>query len=263
MKKIVLSIIFAVSAYSIDVNAQVGINVASPSSTLDITAKNATGKTANVDGLLVPRVDRERAQSMTGVPTSTLIYINSITTGTQTGTAININAIGHYSFDGTAWVKLGTGTSTGSNVNIYNSDGSLTGNRTVTQGANTLAFNGTATNAFSVDGTTLSVDAANHRLGLGTTTPAEKLDVRGGLAFTGQSAADKTAFGGLDYAGATRILSWGPDAATNGIISFWTGLGGASTSEKMRIHSNGNVGIGTTTPHCMSSNQFRHFGLNL
>ncbi|MFP3631664.1 hypothetical protein SB776_34210, partial [Burkholderia sp. SIMBA_045] len=72
----------------------------------------------------------------------------------------------------------GTLTASGSaSVNIYNADGSLTGNRTVTQGGNTLAFNGTATNAFSVDGTTLSVDAANDRVGIGTATPEGKFHV--------------------------------------------------------------------------------------
>lgn len=94
---------------------------------------------------------------------------------------------------------------------------------------------------------------ATGNVGIGITSPNEKLDVRGGITFTGQSALNKTAFGGIDYATSTvpaqtRILSWGPDAANDGIISFWTGLGGAATAEKMRIHSNGNVGIGTSAP---------------
>ncbi|SEM73291.1 hypothetical protein SAMN05421856_10635 [Chryseobacterium taichungense] len=61
---------------------------------------------------------------------------------------------------------------------IYKGDGSLSGNTTVTQGTNTLAFTSNATNGFSVDGTTLSVDAANNRVGIGTTTPNATLDVR-------------------------------------------------------------------------------------
>ncbi|SIR01168.1 hypothetical protein SAMN05880574_1514, partial [Chryseobacterium sp. RU37D] len=35
---------------------------------------------------------------------------------------------------------------------------------------------------------------------------------------------------------------------TNGVISFWTGVANSNTNERMRIHSNGNVGIGTATP---------------
>ncbi len=62
-------------------------------------------------------------------------------------------------------------------MNIYNTDGSLSGNRVVTQNANTLAFTTTATNGFSVDGTTLSVDGANHRIGLGTSSPETRFHV--------------------------------------------------------------------------------------
>lgn len=77
MKKIILPIVAAVSSIALHVHAQVGVNTEQPASTFDITAKNATGTTKNVDGLLIPRVDRERAQNMSAVPTSTLIYINS------------------------------------------------------------------------------------------------------------------------------------------------------------------------------------------
>lgn len=61
-------------------------------------------------------------------------------------------------------------------VNIYNSNGALTGARIVTQGANTLAFTATAVNAFSVDGTTFSIDALNNYVGIGT-APALPFDV--------------------------------------------------------------------------------------
>lgn len=147
----------------------------------------------------------------------------------------------------------GTLSSTGGSVvNLYNSDGSLTGNRAVTQGANTLTFAGTATNAFSVDGSTLSVDAANDRIGIGTIAPIEKVDVNGAISFNQQAVANKTSAGTIDYALSpslqTRILSWGPDATTSGIIGFWTGVANTPSTEKMRIHSNGNVGIGTTSP---------------
>lgn len=170
-----LALFASISAYS-----QVGINTPLPGSTLDVTAKNATGASNNVDGLLVPRVDRQRAQSMTSVPISTMIYVNNAVTGTQTGTTANVDAVGYYYFDGSAWVKLHNPTnSTFSSVNIYNSNGSLTGNRLVQQNANTLSFTGTAVNAFSVDGNTLSVDASNDRIGIGTTAPTNKLHVNG------------------------------------------------------------------------------------
>lgn len=65
----------------------------------------------------------------------------------------------------------------GADTSIYTADGSLTGNRIVTQGANTLAFTGSAVNAFSIDGTTFSVDATNNRIGIGTAAPTADLHI--------------------------------------------------------------------------------------
>jgi hypothetical protein len=160
--------------------AQVGINTQNPAATLDIVAKNATGQSILPDGLLVPRVDRERALSMNIIATSTLIYVNSVATGTQTGKAVNIDTVGYYYFDGTSWIKFNSGTLTDNDTNIYNGNGTLTGNRTVTQNTNTLAFTGSANNAFSVDGNSFSVDAANNRVGIGTTAPSASLEINSG-----------------------------------------------------------------------------------
>ncbi|MBL1221537.1 hypothetical protein JET18_11845 [Chryseobacterium sp. L7] len=257
MKKIILPIVAAVSSIALHVHAQVGVNTEQPASTFDITAKNATGTTKNVDGLLIPRVDRERAQNMSAVPTSTLIYINSAATGTQTGTAINIDAAGYYYYNGTAWTKL---TSAGSN-NIYNTDGTLTGNRIVTQGANTLAFTGSAVNAFSVDGTTLSVDAANNRVGIGTNTPTAQLQLGNTTANRKIALYDNSnndnqfyGFGVNDF-----LLRYQTDGA-GADHGFFSGINATSSKELMRIKGNGNVGIGTSTPqkmfHVTGASQF-------
>ncbi|MCS3868664.1 hypothetical protein J3D55_001580 [Chryseobacterium ginsenosidimutans] len=98
---LLLAVLFSTAAHS-----QVGVNTANPQTSLDVVAKNATGNSTNVDGILLPRVDRERAQNMSAIPTSTLIYVNSIATGTATGNAVNIDNIGYYYFDGTVWVKF-------------------------------------------------------------------------------------------------------------------------------------------------------------
>jgi len=81
---------------------------------------------------------------------------------------------GLYFYDGSSWIGL-----MGLDTNIYNTNGSLTGNRTVTQGANTLAFTSTAVNGFSVAGTTLSVDGANNRVGIGIAAPLTKFHIKG------------------------------------------------------------------------------------
>lgn len=180
-RKLYLSAIaffIATTAYS-----QLGVNTSDPATSLDITAKNATGNSTHVDGLLIPRVDRERAQSMAGVPVSTLIYVNDIATGTRTGIAVSIDAVGYYYYNGTEWAKLNPTLST-ADKNIYNTNGSLTGSRVVAQEDHTLAFTGTAENAFSVDGTNLSVDASNHRVGIGTASPQKKLHVNGSMQLT-------------------------------------------------------------------------------
>lgn len=91
--------------------AQVGVGTTAPAATLDVTATNLTGTT--VDGLLVPRVSRSRAQTMTGTPTSTVLYVNDISTGTATGTTINVTAVGFYFFNGTVWERLGAASTTG------------------------------------------------------------------------------------------------------------------------------------------------------
>ncbi|MGU3377051.1 hypothetical protein [Chryseobacterium sp. M5A1_1a] len=108
--------------------AQVGINTTSPQATLDVTAKNAIGNSTNVDGFLVPRVDRQRAQSMTAIPLSTMIYVSDVSTGTQAGPAANIDVVGYYYYNGTLWVKTETVTTLTNNNNgtfTYVSESSL------------------------------------------------------------------------------------------------------------------------------------------
>lgn len=117
--------------------AQVGINTPTPTSSLDIVATNATGTSSNVDGLLAPRVDRQRALSMASVPVGTLIYVNDIATGTATGQAINITAIGYYYFESSAWQRITTPSA------VSAQSWGLTGNSGTTPGTN---FVGTTDN---------------------------------------------------------------------------------------------------------------------
>jgi hypothetical protein len=96
--------------------------------------------------------------------------------------------------------------------------------------------------------------AASGNVGIGTTSPSEKLEVNGniGLAKTGetfiyntQNATDSISIGGASY------------------VSFKT-YGGGFT-EKMRINSSGNVGIGTSSPATLlnvSGGDFRLNGSN-
>lgn len=229
--------------------AQVGINTTTPGSTLDVVAKNSAGATTNVDGLLVPRVDRLRAQSMTSVPTSTLIYINDASTGSQTGIAANIDTVGHYFYNGTVWVKMSNPTGA---VNIYNADGSLTGNRLVTQGANTLAFGSTAVNGFSVAGNTLSVDGANGRVGIGTATPNGQLELgqvtaNRKIVLYGSFNNDNQFYG---FGVNSGILRYQADVLGTDHV-FYVGTSPTTSNELFRIKGTGNVGINTSTPSAL------------
>ncbi|REC79535.1 hypothetical protein DRF60_06855 [Chryseobacterium elymi] len=224
MKKYLLSGAFLLPLFCY---AQVGINIPSPASTLDITAKNATGTTADVDGLLVPRVDRQRAQSMTGTPVSTLIYVNSIATGTQAGTAANIDAVGYYYYDGTVWTKLNTP------VNIYTSNGTLAASRTVTTAGNQLSFtNGTNSVIIGTTGT----------MGLVSATGSS----RGAFQANGGSAVLNMF---VDNNGAAQITTSGTSTSMNiNAISANPVNIHTNNTNRMAVTGAGDVGIGTQTP---------------
>lgn len=227
--------------------AQVGFNTTAPKATIDIVAKSTTGATP--EGLLVPRVSKQKAQTMNGVETSTLIYVNDIA-GTSAGSGVNINAVGYYYFNGTLWVK------TDNDSNIYNTNGNLTGNRTVNQVGNTLAFTSTATTGtshFSVDGTTFSVNAANNRVGIGTSAPNNLLDL-------GQSNGKKLAI----WNSAAGDDFYGFGNAAN-VLQLFAGAP-ATGNALMTLNKNGNVGVGTTNPqtnfHTIGTRRFENAAAN-
>jgi len=177
MKKLLLSIpLLGISL----LNAQVGINTEAPNATLDVIGNGASATVK--DGFIAPRLTKQQlAGKMAGTyaaaQTGSLVYVTDTTPPTGTIPSLTqvteITAVGYYYFDGTIWKKIGSSPDT----SIYLNDGTLAGNRIVTQAGATLAFTGTAVNAFSVDGTTLSVDAANNRIGIGTAAPARPLHV--------------------------------------------------------------------------------------
>lgn len=164
--------------------AQVGINTQTPQATLDVVG-NATDITFK-DGIIPPRISKQDLASKNlGTYDTTqegaIVYVNNITAPTGNTPSLtqvaNITSKGFYYFTGSVWqpyTSSGTSTSTSG---FYDTNGSLTDNRVVTQGANTLAFVGTAVNSFSVDGSTFSVDATNHRVGVGTAAPTNAVHV--------------------------------------------------------------------------------------
>jgi hypothetical protein len=223
MKK---NLIWVAAILSLSLQAQVGINISQPAATLDITAKNETGNSNNVDGILIPRIDRQRAQRMINVPVSTLIYVNSISTGTAGGIAVNIDTTGYYYFNGIAWVKLQTEVQ---DSNVYNTNGLLTGNRIVNQGANTIAFTSSASvgsHHFSIDGTTFSVNAASNSVGIGSSTPQKNLHINGSLQVTNELNVGGTASTEGSPGSAGQFLK----SSGAGVPPVWENFAGSDSS---------------------------------
>lgn len=99
---VVIAIVLSNFAYS-----QVGINTAEPIASLDVTAKNRDGSTA--EGIIPPRLTGEQLKAAdtkySALHAGTIVFVTapvaSITEKTR-----NINAEGLYYFDGTKWQKM-------------------------------------------------------------------------------------------------------------------------------------------------------------
>lgn len=95
---------------------------------------------------------------------------------------------------------------------------------------------------------------SNGNLGIGTTSPSERLDVNGSIKI---NSGNNVKLYGPDI-NHSIFMQIGKDLATDvfdicefGDIRFFTGGVLASQTEKMRITSGGNVGIGTSNPGAM------------
>jgi hypothetical protein len=132
------------------------------------------------------------------------------------------------------------------------------------------APSGTAGNAISFT-QAMTLDASG-RLGIGTTSPSELLDVRNSYreptsgeftqllsSITTQDAGrgGSLGFGGFTngtsgyttFSGIKGFKENGDGGNTAGALAFYTRVNGGAITERMRITSGGNVGIGTTSPN--------------
>ena len=141
----------------------------------------------------------------------------------------------------------------------------ITGNASYAQmqlsaaGANTNAYftfgaNGTGKGIIQRNSADVITIDSNHNVGIGTSSPTggylgtAALDVSGPVVSRGAISSHQTNAGVFQYnSNETSIRSYGATAGS-GQITFSTGGGGSADTERMRITSSGNVGIGTSSP---------------
>jgi hypothetical protein len=105
-----------------------------------------------------------------------------------------------------------------------------------------LAVSGNLT----VDTNTLFVDAANNRVGIGTSSPVNKLDVVGNINVNDTSFFRYNGDTGLIGSGSSIVGGTSTQLGIRAANDILFATGGAT--ERMRINSSGNVGIGTSSP---------------
>lgn len=228
MKKILYSVVLWLVCTI--ASAQTGINTTDPKATLDVVAKTTDG--SSPEGILVPRLTGDQIQSADAVygtdQVGTLVYATEAVTLPSVKT-VNITAAGYYFFDGIIWQKMGDDAlnyTAGNGLSLNGTQtelgGTLSKSTIVEQGSFPLAFTLSATDGFSVDGTTLSVDAANNRVGIGTATPTVPLEVNNGATAGALKIVDGTqGFGKVLSSDADGVATWSTTVMT-AFADDWT-----------------------------------------
>jgi hypothetical protein len=166
----------------------------------------------------------------------------------------------HASFTGSAAeVTVDTDKNT---VVVHN--GSTAGGIPLAKETNPTINGNVTTTGLNFDSNTFVIDATNNRVGIGTASPALALDVNGVTRSSGNfnpansnwalaAFRAQGAFGGglslID--GSAGYGMWSQDAG--GTLAIGQGSTSGALSERMRIDSSGNVGIGTSSPSAVGS----------
>ena len=233
MKKSLLFVLFLNVFISF---SQVGVNNATPKATVDISANDPKSATiTSAEGVLIPRVSRLRASHMSEVQNSTLVYIDDIRDGSLTGTTANVDAVGFYHFKDGKWNKFIKPA-----VNIYTEDGSLPETRTVTQGNNELIISGNQSSRFINTGNTGFIqrsDPNNARVNIGM----QEYD---GTQLAWISTKKNGVFE-INAVGTTTDFSL---LANKNFIFKNYSDGSNTSSNKMILTNNGNLGLNYTSP---------------
>lgn len=251
------------------------------------TDSGGTVLSTDITGMQAPRLTRleltNKGNSLYGTDqTGAIIYITDISGGDNTGTQrANVTATGYYYFDGNAWQKISNGTlptgiDTTNDAFVNDAANSMVKLDTKSDGSSSRA-NG---EKFVIKDTGF--------LGLGTESPTNRIEIVGtggaddniGLTSYADGSGDAVVrfrkatgtastpgvltassnlgtiefrgYDGTDFLTRARITSYTSNSgtfATGSVPSDLAFLTGSTTiEERMRILSNGNVGIGTLSP---------------
>ena len=210
--------------------AQVGINNSNPNATLDVVAKTTDG--SQPEGIIAPKLTGDQIQAADGqylaAQAGAIVYATAAATAPSTKTA-SITGVGYYFFDGNIWRKIGDGAYTANNgLNLNNSTvklgGALTEPTTISSltATNKLAVTGTGVNAVNIASNTVSVDATNNRVGIGTAAPTNKLEINNGSTAGAVKIVDGTqADGRVLTSDANGVGTWKPMAFSSSIEGTW------------------------------------------
>ena len=166
------------------------------------------------------------------------IKSNNVQIGQSVTTTNNFTWYQPASPDGT--VRLGNGNA-GSVTDLITvgSTGNLTFTGTTETYTNSVVISAASTKTLTLNGGAgsngLVLDASNN-VGIGTSSPATKLDVNGGISL---AASNNLTWGGAYGANIPTIAG----SSVNGFTFYPTGSTGG---ERMRLDSSGNLGLGVT-----------------
>jgi uncharacterized protein (TIGR02145 family) len=280
MKKIIFAIAVLATGFA---SAQVGVGNTDPKATLDITGTPASATTA--DGLLIPRLTGDQLAAKDAVylaeQTGAQVYVTAAAT-TPAGKTAQVTTPGFYFYNGTVWTLLSDAskfvnnptqtsidleflsdgvTPRNTNNNISFTDAGIltlgSGNSTYSQlTRNTIEFHGdNASPLFSglaFGGTNNFIPTTQYNAGRARGTSAAPTSVQAGDFLNTFSSANYGVNGWHFNSAQIRLRQESTPTATSNPtqISFQTTSNNSLTSsEKMIILADGNVGIGTNTPN--------------
>ena len=229
----------AFALWGISANAQVKIG----DNPTTVGASSLLELESTTKGLVLPRMTTAERTAIASPVQGMQVY------DTTTGTIWYRNA--------STWVNTAIATTTAANgLAIVSGNvelgGALTKPTTISgvDATNKLSITATGVDAVNIDSNTLSIDATNNRVGIGTATPTGQLSLGSAIGTKKVILYDEVPASSNQFYGfgiQSNYLQYHvPNASSN--HAFYSGTGLTSSVELMRITGTGNVGIGVAAP---------------